>query len=415
MKYKQNKTVNLVLTLVLLLSLCITPLNTSYAGEPSERNVTTGLTGEEQLAIASSAFDKERLANLDISRELYIKLIDSFSQEPVPVASDYPDWYGGCFMNDQGKLVIYVTPDYSEGVQLLKVEEEVINIVGSDDILFEPCEYSYRYLTETMDYLNSTMLGAKGLAVADNFNSFGVYDKENRVIVFQEADTNKSITADESIKEFMNNAYDKGCIIFAESEGMPIDQANVNPGDYLQSETIYGSVGYRARRSGVDGIVTAGHVANTTTSGSNSIYNYNGTKIAECTTRQQSGSVDAAFCKITNSSYVPTNTIMSGTLLTSTLNPAVGDVVYKIGDVSDATSGTVQSTNFSASFNGVPFTNLSKATYYSETGDSGGLVFTFNMSTNTGYTVGIVKGIYGGDGVYVKASLANSALGITRY
>lgn len=405
MKYKQNKTINLVLTIVLTLSLCLIPLTVSYADEPFEHNATTGLDVRDEFATVSSAFDPNRLANLDISRELYVKLIDSFSQEPIPSASDYPNWYGGSFMNDQGKLVICVTPEYSEGLRLLKVKAEVISIVGSDDILFEPCEYSFRYLTETMDYLNSIMLDTKRLAVSDNLNNFGICDKENRIFVFLE-------NCDESsIKMFSKNVDDLGCIIFAKSKGSLVKQVNVKPGNGIETYAGSESMAYRARHNGVDGIVTAGHVATSTATGYNWVDDSSGTNFAECTKRQESGSVDAAFCKIVNQDYVPSNDIMSGTMLTSTLNPGYGDVIYKRGAFGGLTSGTVLSTNWS----GGGLTNLTQASYASVDGDSGGIVFTFSMSNNTGYTVGIHLGLGNGKAVYTKASLANSALGITRY
>jgi len=361
---------------------------------------------------SNADFDPYRLANLDISRELHLKLANSFSKEAAPGASDYPNWYGGSFMDDLGKLTVYVTPNFLESrVAFDSVKTEVFDIVESDNVLFMPCEYSFRYLTETVDFLNSIKLNSTE-AIADNFNSHGIYDKENRLYVFFDEFTEENI---EIFKKTINNS---GCIIYAESEGVPIDHVNVDPGDRIQSNTGGGSVAYRARRGGLNGIVTAGHVATTTASGNNWIRygSASGTIFAETKARQQSGSVDAAWCEITNTSYVPTNNIMGGTLLTSTLNPSVGDVVYKIGYASNLTSGTVTSTNYNATVGGISFTNLSRASYNSLSGDSGGLVCTFNMSTSTGYTVGIHKASTGAnDSLYTKASLANSALSMTRY
>lgn len=206
MRYKQSKSINLVLTLVLSLSLCLLPTGLCYADNP---------------------FAPNRLANLDISRELHVKLMESFSQEPIPDASDYSDWYGGSYMNEQGKLVIYITPDYFKDVQLSKVKEEVITIVGSDDILFEPCEYSFRHLTEMMDYLNSIKMSPSKSTIGDSFNSLCIDDS--------------------------------GCIIFAKSEGVTVFLGDIDPGEKIQSKSM-GFTAHWTKFNGIQGIIAAVHV-----------------------------------------------------------------------------------------------------------------------------------------------------------
>jgi len=175
--------------------------------------------------------------------------------------------------------------------------------------------------------------------------SFGIYDNYNLFKVYM-SNANK-----DNVSCFRNSICSASCIEFYETDSIPEDFINVNPGDHIATiSSSNGSLAYRVRRNGVNGIVTAGHVADNIASGFNYVM-YSAVKMAVCTVRQNSGSVDAAFCE----------------------------------------------------------------NYYSYHGDSGGLVFTFNMSLNTGYTVGILKGgtIY--LGVFTKASVANLALGITRY
>ena len=84
----------------------------------------------------------------------------------------------------------------------------------------------------------------------------------------------------------------------------------------------------------------------------------------------------------------------------------------KLSIIDDGTSFDLLNDMPSVKSNG---NGIGKASYYSADGDSGGLVFTYNMSTNTGYTVGIHYGLGDGEAVYTKASVDNAALGITRY
>ncbi|MDR2957821.1 MAG: hypothetical protein LBU61_06580, partial [Coriobacteriales bacterium] len=80
-------------------------------------------TEENQPASTTVNSSQDHFVSLEISREQYKTLIASFSQKPIPAAADYPDWYGGSFMNDQGRLVIYVTPEYTETEELSKVKD----------------------------------------------------------------------------------------------------------------------------------------------------------------------------------------------------------------------------------------------------------------------------------------------------
>ena len=101
--------------------------------------------------------------------------------------------------------------------------------------------------------------------------------------------------SDESIKEFKENVCDSAVIKFEQGCGPIETEVNVNAGDKISFSGGSASVGYRVKRDGVVGFVTAGHAANSV---GKSIM-YNGTTIASCEATQQSGNADAAFCAIT--------------------------------------------------------------------------------------------------------------------
>lgn len=56
--------------------------------------------------------------------------------------------------------------------------------------------------------------------------------------------------------------------------------------------------------------------------------------------------------------------------------------------------------------------------FYSDDGDSGGIVYTYISSTNTRYTVGVLRGRLGNDHnktIYTKADIVLSKYGLERY
>ena len=138
---------------------------------------------------------------------------------------------------------------------------------------------------------------------------------------------------------------------------------------------------------------------------------------AIATIRNLGGSCDAVFCKMINS-HDATNTLYGtgNTLSTTISEPGVGTTINKIGFTSGHTSGRVVATDVSADTDtGVFLTNLTEATYDSEGGDSGGIVYSYIGSTNTRLTLGIHLGRYGNNAIYSKANEINDALNISRY
>lgn len=311
----------------------------------------------------------------------------------------YPDYYGGSYINDDGQLVVYVTDDTQRPAAL----SDNVNVI------YEPCAYSYNELRSVMDILNDYKFSHPDDAIANNFNEFGLYDSENRVIVKLDD------LSDESIKEFKENVCDSGVIEFEQGSGPVQTEVDVNAGDKITSSDGGASVGYRVKRNGVVGFVTAGHAATSV----NQSIKYNNTTFASCKVTQQKGNADAAFCEITNSSYSPTNTLSgtSNTLSTTISEPGVGTVINKIGMKTGHTSGKILSTNVTITFsNRNTIANLTSADYESAPGDSGCAVYSYIASTGARLTLGIHTGASeSGIRYYTKANEVNNALGTSRY
>ena len=154
------------------------------------------------------------------------------------------------------------------------------------------------------------------------------------------------------------------------------------------------------------------------------------------------GYIDAAFCVVNDPVYQPSNKLFgtdwgqtatggqsqsADTLSTQLAQPPIGLIVNSIGATSGRRSGTVKYATFH-----LPHKNSTKiaisdaiiADYISEDGDSGGIVYAYQLSNNTRYTVGINKGrvrLRKNNGeidtcaVCIKAYMINKRLGLTRY
>ena len=398
---------------VISIAMCILMLTPiiSYASEndtPSniasiEETTTTDEAFLEAERESMAKYDSKFLAKQEDSYLNYENLMNYFKTTTNSVDNPYPDYYGGSYIDDNGDFVIYIKETGASKVASTQISSAGLK---ENDFIVRRANYSYNELNSVMDTLNAFKLNNPDDPIANNFNIYWLSDKDNQIIV--ELDEMNEA----QIERFKKNVIDSPMIIFKESSGKPVKEVNVNPGQKISTSSASGSMGYRAKRNNVVGIVTAGHLASLNTQ-----ININGTNIGKVTARQESGSVDAEFIEITNSNYKPTNTLngTSNVLSTTTSQPGVGTVINKSGFSTGATSGKVLATNVTVTLDGITHTNLTSADYSSSAGDSGGIVYSYVSSTNTRYTLGIHCAAVGSTRYYIKADEINSALGTSRY
>lgn len=321
--------------------------------------------------------------------------------------ASYPDYYGGAFINDQHKLVVYVTGDPAASAQ------KITSIAGSNDVIIKPGKYSYKALTAIMEDLNKIKLSNARRPSTANFSTWALMDAENRIVVELED------FSDQKIEEFKRTVMNSPAIEFRKSAGRITLEASLDPGCKAAtnvSGTEYGSFAFRARRTSDSkkGMVTAGHVVSV----GGTIY-YSGSSIGTCSASVQSGSVDAAFIPVNDTvAYTPSNTLCgtATVLSTSTSLPGTGTLVNMRGATTGTSSGNIISTNASTTTSaGISYTNLTSANYTSAGGDSGGIIYTYVSATNTRFTVGLHLGANTTTRFFTKAGLALTALSVTRY
>lgn len=305
---------------------------------------------------------------------------------------EYIDDYAGSFVKD-GKLVILKTNKQNN------FDTYKLNNDFQENIV----KFSMNQLNDTMNDINLYKKYNGDTYIAKQFNFYWIDIENNRIVVeFDELN-------EFNVNLFKKNVLDSECIVFKQIETQPKEEVNVSPGSKIVIGSSSSSVGYRATKNGVKGLVISGHAGNV----GSKVYS-NGSLIGTIQTKKNSGSVDAAFVK-TNSNAVLSNSVYGGTLSNNVQNLSVGTQVFKRGFSTGTTSGKVTKSNVTVTFNGVSFFGLVGANYKSDNGDSGGLVFFKVPGENLINTVGIHKGTVGDTKIYSKASEVNKALGLRRY
>jgi streptogrisin B len=110
----------------------------------------------------------------------YDKIENAFSSTPGRIrneTSDYPGYYGGAYINPQGKLVVLIKGDVS------KEKKNIAKIIGSDDFITLPCKHSYKSLVKIMKDLNEFCLNKANDSKTKNTNAYGLTAGLNQITV----------------------------------------------------------------------------------------------------------------------------------------------------------------------------------------------------------------------------------------
>ena len=81
---------------------------------------------------------------VQVGAEDYQKLMDRFN-------GTYPDWYGGAYLDQSGRLVVQLVEDKDPGDKTLELQ--VLDWTGSDTVMFSSCKHSLAQLHELIDQL----------------------------------------------------------------------------------------------------------------------------------------------------------------------------------------------------------------------------------------------------------------------
>lgn len=358
---------------------------------------------DEQGNITTSA-SEINVVNQDEAKMIGDNLAKSFETGITRSAAlIYPDYYGGGYIDENNNFVILIKGDTLEHKNALTKRTK------SNNFKLATCDYSYNTLKETIDNLNVLLTDENKVKVAESIElySFGILDNENRIYIGLGNCTSQNIEKFKS--EFVDTPY----LVFKEVD-QPQAQADVKPGGMIHTNAVEGSIGYRARRNGQQGIVTSGHLASV---GETLYWGYYQDELGSVTVSYTDGTVDAAFCPVTNSVYYLSNVTEAGYSLGGLGFPYVGLSVAKEGKSTGRKTGSITATNVSVSLwiehqsRYEYLIGVVRCSYASSEGDSGGIVY----STSGNNILGIHAGADSAGKYYVPATSINNALGLTMY
>lgn len=334
-------------------------------------------------------YEKNELESL----KQYDRLEESFHPNEYDQISTYPEYFGGCYVNPDGKLVVYLKEDYADQ------KKYVNDVVQSEDIITAPAKYSFCEIKRVMNEIDQYTMNEKKKASVPNFKMWCVKDDINRVVVWLNEYSIDNILA------FRKTVCDSDAIEFRQlANNLEGEDANINAGAGINNGS---SLAYRAKSGSTIGVVTCAH-----SNPLGSYLTFGGTTFAQVKKTQQHSKLDACWSQIINANYTVTNTIgTTGKTLSGTTGLApVGSLTYKFGISTGQTSGVTQSNSISFTQGGIYFYDFGAALYHRAPGDSGGVVYRSDNITS-----GVHHGYVINYAMFTKAVNVASTLGVTRY
>ena len=108
----------------------------------------------------------------------YEKLMGRFNGQ-------YPDWYGGAYIDNTGTLIVQLVEDKDPGDKTLELQ--VLDWTDDGRVAFSSCKYSLRYLRDLQDKVVDAM------SELDLFSSCGANEKRNRLDLELTSVTDKAL------------------------------------------------------------------------------------------------------------------------------------------------------------------------------------------------------------------------------
>lgn len=328
------------------------------------------------------------------------------------IDANFPEFYGGAYIDDNKELVIQVT-SLNDSVRAYFGD-----IISLTDVSFKEVEYSFEQLKEEQKSVSDKLVSEMSIyALGKGITGVGISVKDNSISLHMGSDSELEETVIKNQIGETLSSFENVNIVTEEDEIQPLDVINVPlyPGNSIvDSGGGIRSVGFWATKSNGDiGIVTTPHGLLS----KGEIMKKGSVTFGVCDTPYFNGSVDAVFVKRTNAnidpSRVPAGFSFSLKSNAYTLLPE-GATVYQSGVTSGAKVGTVKEISYTSSDLG--FSDLVVLSCTSANGDSGGIIAGAGDSS-VKYVAGIILGSQGSTNntLYIKSSKILSTLGISVY
>lgn len=161
--------------------------------------------------------------NEENSLRLNEKILDYFKENNNSNArtsenDNYPNYYGGSYIDDDGNLNVMLTDEYV-------YDEEIGDLLSS--VQTEKCEYSYATLSETidvvteaMDNVDSNLTREAGVTYYEDITGSVLNDQENVVEVYING------LNEDKAQWFYDNVCSSDCVVLKASTGSATEEVN---------------------------------------------------------------------------------------------------------------------------------------------------------------------------------------------
>lgn len=188
----------------------------------------------------------------NLALKSFENLILSFeSKKTKSTTINYPDYYGGSYIDENANLVVYVTNDF------LKTKSS-LPILNDESFIIKSCEYSFNELYSIKKTISDFIITDTNKSISDNIIYISIRDIDNRIKVgLLDNSTNR-------IEEFKRSVINSPAISFEKVEKIitPYNLTTAYPGSGLISPAGSQTLGFRASRYGKTGYVTTAHGVN---------------------------------------------------------------------------------------------------------------------------------------------------------
>lgn len=110
--------------------------------------------------INNTVHQQETLSGNELGANLMKSFQNAVSRSSEIKHLSYPSYYGGAYLNKEGKLVVKVVNKTSE-----EIEKDLITRCGGNGSIVDICEYSYSELLNAAEKMDNYLLSKKN---ADN-------------------------------------------------------------------------------------------------------------------------------------------------------------------------------------------------------------------------------------------------------
>lgn len=241
----KRKKISLCLAGIILCASALGGADRAYATESNDEKILAEIEKREENVIDEEYLENENEAVLN--NEMITEYVDEYKEE----TGEYPEYYAGTYVNDDGNLVVCVTDDSSE------ITENMMDVADNEDIIIQEVETNINDIMDLYDsigdiyeeayeeYVDNEEINAvtdedeEYAEMLDSMTGYYVDEENNNIVIeLKDLDTQK----EEAFKELFS---DDSCIVFEEGEQVT-ETTGWRPGRKIYTPSSSMSTGYRA-------------------------------------------------------------------------------------------------------------------------------------------------------------------------